>query len=947
MNTKSREFRLKTFILSKNLFFLLSFLSVFSLKAQFSESFFERMSSGDSKIGHYFGTEIQNGALAVRFADTLNTEVQWAKLDLQGNFQTFSAHLPNDYISPNERIIEVYESGINQFIVTQDSASNNQEGIRIYKYDNYTQSAGVFEFPLQLRNAYFQSYFMYGKIYVFYVESGVGMKRLKINPLNLALEENLFLGTFDYEIQTNAYRHYKLTHVLFQDENNMQVFASSFQNLVRINIVNNVPSPVETKNIGLTKVFGVNHSNNQIICLDNSNTCKVKKYALEGLQTLNEIVLQDSLDLPSIAASIYIWKYANNNNGKEVFIATGNNGKACYFENNTLISQRDDFSINAISHIEFLNDKPIIYGNKNLNYAFQSFYPICISYGDLPDLFYFKEYNGIYDFGDYNVKFGVGLNVFQPVENSAVGNFIFNRMIFSSGLNIRGKENGIYYGEDGIFESGSYKVGPYTNVNDYNHDIIHQFNESFYVDQEMLNYHVYAIENNLPNYVIPRGIMNWPAHGDVNKGQAYNLAPFVDLNQDGIYQAVEGEYPTFPGTRCLLNISHQHVDDFAPWGTGLEIHSYAYNFDCNDTIKDVVFYKTEIYNRSSRNYDSLAVGVHNDFDLGGFTDDYVGTNVENGLVYAYNADNFDEGQAGMQGFDDSLPTIASMYLKGVKFLSNNLDDLEGISSNQTVNGFGFDDGILDNEFKGLEYSFRFTGGTTSNMADPASMEEHFNYLNGKWRFGDTLFFGGNGFPGSSGSTTIPAKYIYPGESDPLHYGTNGLDPGFAWDEQQNGNMSGDRRILGSFGSTPLNAGDKLEYHFALLAGKRVPGWGVSQIDLFAKAAHAKNAFNSNLTSCGQTFDNLTEDQITFVSQKMKSSFIKLYPNPTHGELNIRIPQNTGEFLIEISDINGKVFVQTSLNKEVNTLDVTELQNGLYFVKISGKDFVETQKFIKN
>jgi hypothetical protein len=78
------------------------------------------------------------------------------------------------------------------------------------------------------------------------------------------------------------------------------------------------------------------------------------------------------------------------------------------------------------------------------------------------------------------------------------------------------------------------------------------------VDIAMLNHHVNAIND--PNYEIPKGIKNWPAHGDVSKGQAANLAPFIDVDNDGVYSPELGDYPSIPGTRCLLNITHQYPD---------------------------------------------------------------------------------------------------------------------------------------------------------------------------------------------------------------------------------------------------------------------------------------------------------------------------------------------------------------------------------------------------
>ena len=39
-----------------------------------------------------------------------------------------------------------------------------------------------------------------------------------------------------------------------------------------------------------------------------------------------------------------------------------------------------------------------------------------------------------------------------------------------------------------------------------------------------------------PTYVIPESILDWPAHGDQSLGQDEFLAPFYDVNGNGIYE---------------------------------------------------------------------------------------------------------------------------------------------------------------------------------------------------------------------------------------------------------------------------------------------------------------------------------------------------------------------------------------------------------------------------
>ena len=932
----------------KALLFSLMILAQGSLLAQFSKSFFETLRPEPSnKIGHYYGTAITNGALGVRLADSMNTEVQWVKIDLDGHYQTFSAHLPTDYISPNERIIEVFESANNQFIVSQDSASNNNEGIRIYKYQDYTESAGVFELPVQLRNAYFQAYFKFGKIFVLYVESGVGMRMLKVNPVTLQMEANLLLGSVSYDTQSTVH-HFKKTHVLFEDENNMQLFASSSAHgLFRIKIVDNVAQPLESTGLNPIRVLGVNPSNDQVICLSNGLT-NMKKYHLSFDQEMSQLSLSDSLYLEGGIGPNSAWRYANDG-GEREFFAFDN--EVMLVIGNTEIQRNTTEYFPTYSNLAFLNERPLLFGFRYINSGMLADAPasLMISWGYLGELLDFKEYGGIYDFGSYKLRSGIGNSIMPITESSSAwGDFIFDRLIYSGSLMLAGKSQGMYYGLNPEYMDNVFKPGPYTDPAVYDQEVVHYFHQNFYVNRAMVYYHVAAIANNVPGYVIPKGIRDWPAHGDQAKGQAFFLAPFEDINANGIYEPEQGEYPAFPGTRCLFNITHQHETDGSNQGLGVELHNYVYNFDCEDTLKDVVFYKTEVFNRSGRDLDSLALGVYSDFDLGGFNDDYIGTQVERSLVYAYNGDNYDDSQNGLQGFNDSLPAIGNVLLKGVKFAANGQDDQSGVSASQSVNGYGFGDGIADNEYRGLEYSAYFTSsGAAASQSDPNTPAQVYNYLGGKWRFGDEKVYGGTGFPGSAGATSITARYYFPGDSDPLNYGTAGVEPGFAWDELTNNNPSGDRRAIASFGMVPLASGEKMEYHFAYLAAKRIPGPNLAQEDLFARTAHVQHAFNANLTACGQNFENLDQEEVTGIKAQEKASLVLVYPNPVTDELRIDLSALTQNCQLEVLDIQGKSVLSREMKPGLNSLDLSACQKGMYFLKISSPEVRELVRLVKN
>ncbi len=77
------------------------------------------------------------------------------------------------------------------------------------------------------------------------------------------------------------------------------------------------------------------------------------------------------------------------------------------------------------------------------------------------------------------------------------------------------------------------------------------------------------------------------------------------------------------------------------------------------------------------------------------------------------------------------------------------------------------------------------------------------------------------------------------------------------------------------------------------------------------------------------------------------SAIKIFPNPSQEELNILIPQNNSEFSFEIIDLNNRIYLTSRTISTSNTIDVSHLKNGLYFLKITSNGKTEIAKFIKN
>ncbi|MDO6596927.1 T9SS type A sorting domain-containing protein [Oceanihabitans sp. 2_MG-2023] len=79
-----------------------------------------------------------------------------------------------------------------------------------------------------------------------------------------------------------------------------------------------------------------------------------------------------------------------------------------------------------------------------------------------------------------------------------------------------------------------------------------------------------------------------------------------------------------------------------------------------------------------------------------------------------------------------------------------------------------------------------------------------------------------------------------------------------------------------------------------------------------------------------------------VSEVFKSSF-NAFPNPVNNSLTVSIQEDTSYSLITV---NGQVIKNGQLQKGENTLNTSNLSNGLYFLQVRTKEGVSSKKIIK-
>jgi hypothetical protein len=185
----------------------------------------------------------------------------------------------------------------------------------------------------------------------------------------------------------------------------------------------------------------------------------------------------------------------------------------------------------------------------------------------------------------------------------------------------------------------------------YSSTFLTKWDHIFNMTGDQINAFKTDFMNHTVNYSNYPDIKDWPTG-----------APFVDWNKDGIYNPDSGDYPKIKGDRYLymiMNDDRVH-DESGSAAMKIEIHRAVYSFSSAITdIDNTIFVEYRIFNRSSRTYDSTYFGSWIDFDLGNYSDDFIGTDPSRNMVYAYNGDSDDEG---VMGYGFNPPVQACMFM---------------------------------------------------------------------------------------------------------------------------------------------------------------------------------------------------------------------------------------------------------------------------------------------
>lgn len=494
--------------------------------------------------------------------------------------------------------------------------------------------------------------------------------------------------------------------------------------------------------------------------------------------------------------------------------------------------------------------------------------------------------------------------------------------IFCGGLWIAGKDNrdsirvakSDYYSERYIdYVSGPIDIHGNSNFQTCQaYDRYWTVNDSS-IEKQIKNY-IHSNHQDIPISNIPKEILEWPAkRNPYAKGKngedliiVQDLAPFIDVDSNGLYNPVKGDFPDIRGDQHIFwvfnDLGRNYLSDSLE-NLSLEIqaNAFAYNSEI-EVIKNTTYYSFNFISRGSEELRDVYIGVWVDVTNGYYRDNYVGCDSTRNMGIAYNADSFDQdGFSYYNGYGYNPP------LFGVKILDysqckSDTNQLTKMSSFKTYYG----DFTVD---------------------EPQSKEEFYYYLQGLWNHGVPQTIGYLGYGGNT-----PTKYMFP--SNPSD------STGWSMCHENLGDYQ--RRFLVSLGPFDFKPGDVKKIDFTVV-WTRPDSFDCGDFNsTIGLAADQAQAFYDSVICPAR--------KIPVVSSipSYPNSQLSVYPNPFQDKIHIEIRNADKGYSYQLLDVSGKTLKSTENVQSQNfTITTDELSSGIYFLQLAKDNRVlEVQKLVK-
>jgi hypothetical protein len=481
--------------------------------------------------------------------------------------------------------------------------------------------------------------------------------------------------------------------------------------------------------------------------------------------------------------------------------------------------------------------------------------------------------------------------------------------IFSSGLWIYGiSEADTIVSVTTYDPNTNWIAGPVSN--EFNYEYLKKYYQVYPINRSEIEHHQSHFMN--PFYEIPKSILNWPAHGNVENGEPFFLAPFKDINGNGYYEPELGDYPDVPGDHCVFKMFNdkfnysprQDNETHLPDSLNIEIHQILYLFDSEDeAVNHTLYSRFKIINRSHRDYSKMRCTIWNDWDVGNHIDDYVGCDSLNNYFYGYNGDDIDQAINLSYGYGD-FPAAA-----GCVFLNQSMTNC-------------------------LYYNI----GSNPINGDPVTDKHYYNYMNSLWKNGAQMLWGGNGVSGAY-VTDAEANFMFPS------YPWENQEP--IWNEVSSGNLPSDRRSLASGEEFSLVAGEEICFEIAYVMARDtmavIEPHLASLVKLKQYVAQINSLYQAEDHFCQKNYAAPTIDNGT-----TDDNWFQVYPNPGGDQIFLALPYDGKTYQLKIYGAIGQLVENLSFiaNDPYQLLNTKTWTQGMYFVELIGPDKTLVRQWIK-
>ena len=393
-------------------------------------------------------------------------------------------------------------------------------------------------------------------------------------------------------------------------------------------------------------------------------------------------------------------------------------------------------------------------------------------------------------------------------------------------------------------------------------------------------------------------IYGWPGRGNP-EFEALNgfalpnsfksLAPFFDVNNDGVYHPDAGDFPCVqlrgfdafvPAEFVWAVFNSMKPTNALTFTPQIEVQLTAWTFGCTDNpaLNNAVFTAHKVINSQVEAIDSAFFGIWTDFDLGCYTDDYMGCHPASSTFFAYNANSNDSNNcAGMPyaSFGANPPVQAATFL------------------NKPMHSF-------------LPSSLSLSNGSTPSAT--------YNALTGRWFDGLPITPSGTGYNPSASIATA----------------TN-----FAF--------SGDPREANqwSMRSAHIPLDD-----FKCMASVELVDFLPGAVEEIVTVWSTYNQGGDYLSNYQTMLNGVTEIQALYdtkftsvcnaisATQSPALANFGVQPNPATTEINIICPISK-KMHIEFIDQLGRVVMAKTIDHDNSKIEIAQLPSGIYVLKAQG------------